>query len=59
MIQFFRMAWHFVLCFVITLGILMGLLYVTAFIPKDAFRENLLESAEYLAKNEDEILLSG
>ena len=54
MIQFFRMAWHFVLCFVITLGILMGLLYVTAFIPKDAFRENLLESAEYLAKNEDE-----
>jgi len=30
------------------------LLYLTALIPKENFRENLLESAEYLAENEDE-----
>lgn len=54
MIRFFRTARHFILCFVITLSVLIGLLYVTACIPKEAFRENLLKSAEYLAKEEDE-----
>ena len=42
------------LCFGVTLGILIGLLYLTAQIPKKAFRENLLESAEYLRVKEDE-----
>ena len=32
----------------------MGLLYLSACIPKEAFRENLLESARYLEENEDE-----
>lgn len=45
---------HFVLCFSITLGILIGLFYLTALIPKEAFRDNLLASAEYLSEKEDE-----
>lgn len=40
--------------FVIILGVLIGLLYLSACIPKEAFRENLLESAYYLEENEDE-----
>ncbi len=42
------------LCFGVTLGILIGLLYLTAQIPKESFRKNLLESAEYLRVKEDE-----
>lgn len=42
------------ICFLLTLAILIGLLYLTALIPKEAFRENLLTSAEYLEENEDE-----
>ncbi len=42
------------LYFCITLGILIGLLYLTALIPNTAFKENLLTSAQYLAENEDE-----
>jgi len=40
--------------FIVTLGILIGLLYLSACIPKEVFRENLLESAYYLEENEDE-----
>ena len=40
--------------FIVTLGVLMGLLYLSACIPKEAIRENLLESAYYLEENEDE-----
>lgn len=40
--------------FVIILGVLIGLLYLSACIPREAFRENLLESAYYLEENEDE-----
>lgn len=36
------------------LGLLIGFLYLTAFIPRTAFRENLLLSAEYLYENESE-----
>ena len=42
------------LCFAVTLGILIGLLYLTAQIPKEVFRKNLLASAKYLSENEDE-----
>lgn len=42
------------LYFCITLGILIGLLYLTALIPNTAFKENLLTSAQYLEENEDE-----
>ena len=42
------------LCFAVTLGILIGLMYLTALIPKEAFRKNLLASAQYLSENEDE-----
>ena len=49
---------HFVLSlgvtFIVTLGVLIGLLYLSACIPKEAIRENLLESAYYLEANEDE-----
>lgn len=38
----------------VTLGILIGLLYVTALIPKEAFRDNLLVSADYLSEKEAE-----
>ena len=40
--------------FFITLGILIGILYLSACIPKEAFRDNLLETAKYLEENEDE-----
>ena len=40
--------------FTITLGILIGLLYLSACIPKEAIRDNLLESVEYLEENEKE-----
>lgn len=40
--------------FVVTLGILIGLLYISACIPKEAFRNHLLESAQWLEENEDE-----
>ena len=40
--------------FFITLGALIGLLYLSACIPKEAFRDNLLKSAKYLEENEDE-----
>ena len=40
--------------FIVTLGVFLGLLYLSACIPKEAFRENLLESAYYLEENEDE-----
>lgn len=42
------------LWFCVTLGILVGLLYLTAWIPKEMFREKLLASAVYLEENEDE-----
>lgn len=42
------------MCFAVTLGILIGLLYATALIPKEAFRDNLLVSADYLSEKEDE-----
>lgn len=49
---------HFVLSlgvtFIVTLGVFLGLLYLSACIPKEAIRENLLESAYYLEENEDE-----
>ncbi|MBR5128172.1 MAG: hypothetical protein IKU69_07055, partial [Roseburia sp.] len=45
---------RFLLCFAVTLGILIGLLYLTAQIPKEVFRKNLLASAKYLSENEDE-----
>ena len=40
--------------FIVTLGVFLGLLYLSACIPKEAIRENLLESAYYLEENEDE-----
>ena len=40
--------------FIVTLGVFMGLLYLSACIPKEAIRENLLESAYYLEEKEDE-----
>ena len=40
--------------FIVTLGVFIGLLYLSACIPKEAIRENLLESAYYLEENEDE-----
>ena len=40
--------------FIVTLGVFMGLLYLSACIPKEAIRENLLESAYYLEDKEDE-----
>lgn len=40
--------------FIITLGALVGMLYLSACIPKEAFRMNLLESAQWLEENEDE-----
>lgn len=42
------------MCFIVTLFVLMLLLYASAWIPKEAFRENLLLSAEYLEEKEDE-----
>ena len=49
---------HFVLSlgvtFIVTLGVFIGLLYLSACIPKEAIRENLLKSAYYLEENEDE-----
>ena len=49
---------HFVLSlgvtFIVTLGVFMGLLYLSACIPKEEIRENLLESVYYLEENEDE-----
>lgn len=40
--------------FIVTLGVFLCLLYLSACIPKEAIRENLLESAYYLEENEDE-----
>lgn len=40
--------------FIVTLCVLIGLLYISACIPKEAFRDNLLESAKWLEENEDE-----
>ena len=43
-----------VVTFVVTLTALIGLLFVSACIPKEAIRDNLLESAYYLEQKEDE-----
>ena len=40
--------------FAVTLAVLIGLLYVSACIPKEAIRKNLLASAYYMDENEDE-----
>lgn len=40
--------------FIVTLALLIGLLYISACIPKEAIRENLLESAYYMEETEDE-----
>lgn len=40
--------------FIVTFGVLIGGLYLSALIPKELFRDNLLESAYYLEENEDE-----
>lgn len=40
--------------FFITLGVLIGMLYLSACIPKEMFRDNLLKTAKYLEENEDE-----
>lgn len=40
--------------FIAASGILIGLLYLSACIPREAIRDNLLESAEYLEENEEE-----
>ena len=40
--------------FVVTMGVLIGMLYLSACIPKEAIRENLLESARILEESEDE-----
>ncbi len=52
--KFLRLFFQLLLTFVICLGILIGLLYATSFIPKEAIKENLLTSAEYLLEREDE-----
>ena len=40
--------------FFVTISILIGMLYLSACIPKETFRDNLLKSAKYLEENEDE-----